>query len=109
MSLVSNPVCDFFVDRISRLSCGGECVQFGNLRIVSLLFADNVVLLASLSCDLQQALGQFAVECDAFGMRVSTSKSEAMFLCLKMLDCPLWFGDELLPQARHSSTSGACS
>ncbi|KAK3514337.1 hypothetical protein QTP70_015045 [Hemibagrus guttatus] len=40
----------------------------------------NIVLLASSSLDLQHALGRFAAECEEAGMRVSTSKSEAMVL-----------------------------
>ncbi|KAI3364000.1 hypothetical protein L3Q82_001596 [Scortum barcoo] len=49
---------------------------FGNHRISSLLFADDVVLLASSSQDLQHAvLERFAAECEAAGMRISTSKS----------------------------------
>ena len=43
-----------FMDRISRRSQGVEGVRFGDLRIGSLLFADDVVLLASSSCDLQR-------------------------------------------------------
>ncbi|KAI3377169.1 hypothetical protein L3Q82_009081 [Scortum barcoo] len=42
-----------FMDRISRRSQGLEGVRFGNHRISSLLFADDVVLLASSSQDLQ--------------------------------------------------------
>ncbi|KAI3359494.1 hypothetical protein L3Q82_013900 [Scortum barcoo] len=38
-----------FMDRISRRSQGPEGVRFGNHRISSLLFADDVVLLASSS------------------------------------------------------------
>lgn len=37
----------------------------GDIRVVSLLFADDVVLLASLDCDLQCTLEQFATECVA--------------------------------------------
>ncbi|KAJ0033836.1 hypothetical protein NQD34_000943 [Periophthalmus magnuspinnatus] len=51
------------MDRISRCSQGPEGVWFGNHRISSLLFADDDVLMASSSQDLQQALGQFAAEC----------------------------------------------
>ncbi|KAI3352988.1 hypothetical protein L3Q82_019558 [Scortum barcoo] len=54
--------------------------RFGNHRISSLLFADDVVLLASSSQDLQHVLERFAAECEAAGMRISTSKSEAMVL-----------------------------
>ncbi|KAK0137162.1 Complement C3 [Merluccius polli] len=45
--------------------------------------------------NLQHALGRFAAECQAVGMRVSTSKSEAMVLCRKMV------GSELLPQVKE--------
>uniref|UniRef100_A0AAQ4S6N9 Reverse transcriptase domain-containing protein n=1 Tax=Gasterosteus aculeatus aculeatus TaxID=481459 RepID=A0AAQ4S6N9_GASAC len=44
-----------FMDRISRRSRGEEGLQFGGLRITSLLFADDVVLMASSVCDLQAA------------------------------------------------------
>ncbi|KAI3376021.1 hypothetical protein L3Q82_016552 [Scortum barcoo] len=56
-------------------SQGPEGVRFGNHRISSLLFADDVVLLASSSQDLQHELERFAAECEAAGMRISTSKS----------------------------------
>ncbi len=52
-------------------------------------------------CDLQQALGRFAVKCELVRMRVSISKSKAMVFCQKTVDCPLTLGDELLPQARE--------
>ena len=42
-----------FMDRVSRCSQGVEGVRFGDLRIGSLLFADDVVLLASSGRDLQ--------------------------------------------------------
>ncbi|TWW66772.1 hypothetical protein D4764_20G0008040 [Takifugu flavidus] len=67
-----------FMDRISRRSRGVEGVEFGGRKILSLLFADDVVLLAPLSRDLQQMLGRFATECEAAGMRISTSKSKSM-------------------------------
>ena len=41
-----------FMDRISRRSQGIEGVRFGDLKIGSLLFADDVVLLASSGRDL---------------------------------------------------------
>ncbi|KAI3374016.1 hypothetical protein L3Q82_022572 [Scortum barcoo] len=70
-------------------SQGPEGVRFGNHRILSLLFADDVVLLASSSQDLQHVLERFAAECEAAGMRISTSKSEAMVLDRKRVACPL--------------------
>ncbi|KAK9541149.1 hypothetical protein VZT92_001216 [Zoarces viviparus] len=90
-----------FMDRISRRSLGEENVRFGDLGIASLLFADDVVLLASSDRDLQHSLGRFAAECEAAGMRVSTSKSEAMVLCRKPVDCSLQVWTECLPQAKE--------
>ena len=62
-------------------------MRFGGLGISSLLFADDVVLMASSACDLQHSLDRFAVECEAAGMRISTSKSEAMGLSRKPMEC----------------------
>ncbi|KAK3574287.1 hypothetical protein QTP86_004367 [Hemibagrus guttatus] len=61
----------------------------------------DVVLLASSSLDLQHALGRFAAECEAAGMRVSTSKYEAMVLNRKKVACTLQVGGEVLPQVEE--------
>ncbi|KAK3558768.1 hypothetical protein QTP86_028769 [Hemibagrus guttatus] len=90
-----------FMDRISRCSQGLEGVRFGDHRISSLIFADDVVLLASSGLDLQHALGRFAAECEAAGMRVSTLKSEAMVLDRKKVVCTLQVGGEVLPQVEE--------
>ena len=90
-----------FMDRISRRSQGVEGVRFGDLRIRSLLFADDVVLLASSGRDLQLSLDRFAAKCEAAGMKISTSKSETMVLSRKMVACPLRIGDEVLPQVEE--------
>ncbi|KAK3519394.1 hypothetical protein QTP70_027533 [Hemibagrus guttatus] len=91
-----------FMDRISRRSQGLEGVRFGDHRISSLIFADDVVLLVSSGLDLQHALGRFAAECEAAGMRVSTSKSEAMVLAReKKVACTLQVGGEVLPQVEE--------
>ncbi|KAL0186471.1 hypothetical protein M9458_018141, partial [Cirrhinus mrigala] len=62
--------------------------------ISSLLFADNVVLLASSNQDLQRALGRFAAQCEAAGMGISTSNR-------KRVACPLQVGGESLPQVEE--------
>ena len=54
-----------------------------------LLFADNVVLLTSSARDLQRSLDWFAAKSKLAGIRISTSKSEAMVLRLKKLECIL--------------------
>ena len=83
------------MDRISRRSQVEKSIQFGNLRTASPYFADDVVLLTSINCDLQ-----FAAECEVARMRVSTSKSEGMVLCQKMIDCSR-VGVVLLPQGNY--------
>lgn len=47
---------------------------------------------------LQLALGRFAAECEAAGMRISTSKSVAWVLSWKRAECPLRVREEVLPQ-----------
>lgn len=74
--------CVVFVCFFSR---GVVSVQYWGLRIVSLCFARDVFQLASLDCDLECTLGCFAAECEAAGMRVSASKSEALALCSGLL------------------------
>ncbi|TWW78236.1 R2DM Retrovirus-related Pol polyprotein from type II retrotransposable element [Takifugu flavidus] len=90
-----------FMDRISRCSHGVEGIRFGDLRIASLLFADDVVLLASSARDLQLSLDRFAAACEAAGMRISTSKSEAMVLDRKKVECLLRVKEEMLPQVEE--------
>ena len=72
-----------------------------DLRIGSLLFADDVVLLASSGRDLRPSLERFAAKCEAAGMRISTSKSETMVLSWKRVECPLRVGNEILPQVEE--------
>lgn len=50
---------------------------------MSLLF---VVYVASFNDDLRVTLGQFVAKCEVAGMRISTSKSEAMALCWKRVE-----------------------
>ncbi|KAK3575378.1 hypothetical protein QTP86_025782 [Hemibagrus guttatus] len=59
------------------------------------------VLLAPSSLDLQHALGHFAAECEAAGMRISTSKLEAMVLDRKKVACTLQVGGEVLPEVEE--------
>ncbi|TWW68222.1 hypothetical protein D4764_19G0000200 [Takifugu flavidus] len=90
-----------FMDTISRCSHGVEGIQFGDLRIGSLLFADDVVLLTSSARDLQLSLDRFAAACEAAGMKISTSKSEAMVLNRKKVECLLRVKEEILPQVEE--------
>ncbi|KAK3509731.1 hypothetical protein QTP70_008366 [Hemibagrus guttatus] len=72
------------------------------LRAVRSLYNRSRSLVRIASClDLQHALGRFAAECEAAGMRVSTSKSEAMVLDRKKVACTLQIGGEVLPQVEE--------
>lgn len=55
------------MDKIFRHSHGVDEVQFAGLRIKSLLFADDVVLLALSDHDLQPFLYWFAADCEKAG------------------------------------------
>lgn len=70
-------------------SCGvvRRVFALGTIELTSLLFAEDMVLMAFLVLGLQKALGWFAVECEEVGMRVSTAKSEAMN---SGLSCLVW-------------------
>ena len=85
----------YVLDSCSR---GEEGNWFGNLRVTSLLFADDVVLLVLQAwCDLQ-----FTAECEAAGMKVGSSRCEAMVLNLRV-------GMSLCLSWRSFSISGSCS
>lgn len=60
---------------------------------MSLLFADDVLLLASLNDDLKEALERFVADCEAAGMKINTSNYKAMLLSKKMVE---WVGNESL-------------
>lgn len=57
----------FDVDRISGCSQEEESVWTGDVRITSLLYADDVVLIAS-SCTLACTGGYFEAMCEEVGM-----------------------------------------
>lgn len=63
-----------FLIFMKRHSRGEERLWFGNLRTVSLLSAD-VVLLASSVHDLNQAMGRSAAECELAGITDLRSNS----------------------------------
>lgn len=99
-----------FTDRISRHSQGQECVRVGSLRITSLFFfTDDVVLLASSLDDLQQTTERFTAKCEVAGTKIRASKNEAVVFCRKTVGCSLWVGGSCCPKPGSSSVSWCCS
>ncbi|KAK3545285.1 hypothetical protein QTP70_003049, partial [Hemibagrus guttatus] len=93
-------------DRVSRGILWEVLWEYGVrgplLRAVRSLYNRSRSLVCIASClDLQHALGHFAAECEAAGMRVSTSKSKAMVLDRKKVACTLQVGGEVLPQVEE--------
>lgn len=74
------PLYVIFMDPTSRRSRGLESVQFGDIRVPSLVFFNDVVHEASTDCHFWCALERFAAACDAVGMSSSASKFEATAL-----------------------------
>ena len=64
---------------MDKLSQTDECVTIGRCKISQLVFADDVVLLASLESGLQHALSGFAAACNIALMKISMSKTKVLF------------------------------
>lgn len=73
------------IDRISRCTWVAEGFCLGGFRISSLLFVDDVFLLASSGDALHHALEVFASEYETARIRMNTSKSDTMVLNRKRL------------------------
>ena len=87
------------MDRIFRHSQSVERFRFGDLNIGSLLFADDVVLLAPSICELQLSLDRFTAEGEAAAMRISSLKSAVT--ARKKLSCHLRVGEVIPPQVEE--------
>ncbi|TWW64080.1 hypothetical protein D4764_03G0010880 [Takifugu flavidus] len=74
------------------------CSLYDRCQSLVRIAGNDVVLLASSACDLQLSLDRFAAACEAAGMKISTSKSEAMVLNRKKVECLLRVKEEILPQ-----------
>ena len=65
---------------MDKLSQTDECVTIGRCKISRLLFADDLVLLASSESGRQHALNDFVAACDIAGIKFSISKTEVLQL-----------------------------
>ena len=79
-------------DKLSRID---EGVTIGRCKISRLLFADDVVLLASSVSGLQNG---FAAACDIAGMKISISKTKILNLSKNPVQCFLQVGGVSLKQ-----------
>ena len=70
------------------------------------LFADDLVLLASSESDLQRALERFAAECVVAGMRISTSKTESLVVSRSPVQCALHVSGASLKQVEKFKYQG---
>ena len=69
-----------YMNWIDKCSQADECAVIGNCKLTCLLFADDLVLLSSTECGLQRALNSFADACNTAGMKISTAKTEVLYL-----------------------------
>ena len=78
-----------YMDRIVKKSesCGG--VKIGECNVQRLLFAYDLVLLDSTQNGPKQALDRFSDACSVAGMKISTTKTEAICLSRQPKQCSL--------------------
>jgi len=64
-----------WIDSQSRLD---ECVSVGSYRMNALLFAVNLLLLASPARALQYTFDRFSVSCDRVGIKIIIAETEVL-------------------------------
>ena len=85
-----------WIDKCSQID---ECCGMnGNCKISRLLFADDLVLLPSTESGLQRALNSFADACNTAGMKISTAKTEVLYLSRNPDQCVLQVNGATLKQ-----------
>ena len=87
-----------YINWMDKLSRTNECVTIGRCKISWLLFAEDLVLLASSEPGLQRALNGFSAACDIAEMKISTSKTEVLHLSRNSVQCFLQVGFVSLKQ-----------
>ncbi|TWW56347.1 hypothetical protein D4764_08G0003340 [Takifugu flavidus] len=102
-SLPNQSTCVLWIWRRAVRSLYDRCQRL--VRIAG----NDVVLLASSARDLQRSLDRFAAACEAAGMRISTSKSEAMVLNQKKVEWLLRVKEGILPQVEEFKYLGVTS
>ena len=85
---------------MDNLSQTDESVTIGRCKTSRLLFADNLVLLASFESGLQHTFNRFAVACDIAGIKISTFKTEVFHLSRNSVKLYLLVGGVSLKQVK---------
>ena len=75
-----------FIDKYSQAD---ECASIENCKISRLLCADELVLLSSTEYGLQRALNSLADARDTTEMKISTAKTEVLYLSRNPDQCVL--------------------
>ena len=88
-------ICMNWMDKLSRTD---ECFTIARCKNSQLLFADDLVLLASSESGLQHGLNGFAAACDIAGMKISTFKTEVLHLLINSVQRSLKVGRVSLKQ-----------
>ena len=89
-----------YMNRMDKLNGTDKCVTIGRCKITRLLFADDLVLLASLESGLQHALNGFAASYDIGEMKISTTKPVVLHLLRNPVQCSLQVGGVSLTQVK---------
>ena len=89
-----------YMNWIDKCSKTDECATIENCAISRLLFADDLVLLSSTKSGLQRALNNLANACNAAGMKISTAKTEVLYLSRNPDQCVLQVNGATLKQVK---------
>ena len=90
-----------FMDKLSRTSTNPVCIKIGDVKVDSLLFADDVARLAESPTDLQSALNQFQAVCSGYGMKINVKKTEVMVTSRKPNQCNLHLNNNKVNQVNN--------
>ena len=75
------------MEKIDKDSSSNNGVTIGECNVRRQLFASDLALLNSHKSDLQYALDRFSDACLDAGMKISTAKTEIMFLSRHPVQC----------------------
>ena len=95
-----------YMNWIDECSQTDECATIGNCKISRVLFTDDLVQLSSTESGMQRELNGFADVCDTAGIKISTAKTEKLYLSRNPDQCELQVNGATLKQHRSSSTLG---